>query len=983
MATIPETPAVTPTLPGSKRKVSMPTVNESTSQAQSTFTTPFIAGESAIGTINTVSKQLNKVADESAIQDSKNQGYQDQQKAIEQGNPNYVGSGDAFSLSGKAYEAGASVAMVNKKSGEIDTQLGQLALKRQRDPDAFNKESNEIKNKVLGNLPAQIQSEVSVAFEKAKNNYISQINIKVLQDGFESNKQDILDGIDRDTTKVFTAIKTVGLQSSAITDGLANIQSNLLALKNYANLGPKELKTVSDATRQQIFGQWIKHEFDNRKNDPEGIKKFKEELDSGTYTFGALGEEFGNAIPGGAEISIAEGKKYRTILDKYESDYAKLSAGEKYTFNLQHKMDSDAIADGNKGFKVKWDVDANGNSVQTFTYDQQALNYNESTSRLLGNDEAKVMEHKIDLASSSFAGDIVARAKTDSEGKMNEAYTRIAQLKQLAKDAKTPYYNAVYSQAAEKAEKRVDGIIKGRLNAKTSGEGMSNFWQNKSIYGIDPNVNLTNSQGTDALVKAYESFSNSPIRYSELPSQQGNIELGAIKSGVAANSQQGLASIDQLITRQGKYAEGYITSALRASSDNNKSNDYALVEIINLRKQGKLAESEQLMMAYKASTENELALKTSIGTTDWNTEKADFQSKFVKKFGKDLDLKTSYAKSLLATTYQFYLKNRQAGIMNASESFETAASFISKNHVGLELSNGNTIMFPSSYLRDENGADMTNYVQDQLNDTINKPWLYNVIPADGQTVDRMIDNKDEYTMVFDNGRFILRNSAGEAVAQPMQKYPSDANSLYMSDVTVTVHPSRKPRTVFDDAEKTWDEFGNKKTFSSKLPKLYKENNPVTYDPFDETGEIFREGDDQKLMSYGEGLQKAFNENFVQRDAQGRVTYSYNDWMVPSIVGQSSKNRSIAQAISLKAVENNLTDRDLLWGYQNIPMMSKLGLNNAQRREYVLTEFKKNFNTISKLTTPTDGATRMSPWQVIMKIADEFVPIQVDAFNEGY
>jgi hypothetical protein len=293
------------------------------------------------------------------------------------------------------------------------------------------------------------------------------------------------------------------------------------------------------------------------------------------------------------------------------------------------------------------------------------------------------------------------------------------------------------------------------------------------------------------------------------------------------------------------------------------------------------------------------------------------------------------------------------------------------------------VMFPSSYLRDENGADMTNYVQDQLNDTINKPWLYNVIPADGQTVDRMIDNKDEYTMVFDNGRFILRNSAGEAVAQPMQKYPSDANSLYMSDVTVTVHPSRKPRTVFDDAEKTWDEFGNKKTFSNKLPKLYKENNPVTYDPFDETGEIFREGDDQKLMSYGEGLQKAFNQNFVQRDAQGRVTYSYNDWMVPSIVGQSSKNRSIAQAISLKAVENNLTDRDLLWGYQNIPMMSKLGLNNAQRREYVLTEFKKNFNTISKLTTPTDGATRMSPWQVIMKIADEFVPIQVDAFNEGY
>jgi len=972
MATISESGVEESTLPGSKRQVTVPAVGQTTATAQTTFTTPFIAGESAIGTVNTITKKLNTIADENAISDAVNQGQQDQEAAIKAGNTNYLPTGNAFTLSGRAYEAGATVALVNQKSGEIDDQLMQLAQKRSKNIDAFNIESNELKTKIIGNLPIKVQNEISLKFDKAKNNLALQINGKMFQDSVEDNKIQISDGIDRSTNKIFNAIKDVGLGSEAIPEEFASITTNLQALKELG-VGPKDLKTVTDGIRQQIFAQWLKEEFVSRKNDPKGLATLKTELESGNYTFGALGEEYGDVFPGGKQITLAEGKAYSTILDKYKTDSAKAASGERYTFNLQHTMDVNQIADGGKGFSVKWD----NNGQQIIGHNTTALTYNETQSSLLGNDAAKLMEHKIEFAAANITGDIIIRAKTDSMAKMAEGYTKITQLETLAKNATTPYEQTIYSKAAEMTKKRLDAVIKDRQDSKTNGNAMNDFWKNRNAFGLNPNTDITTGAGTVELKTAFEKYSNSPLNYSQLPIEQANIELSTLKTSASVSIQQGLADVDKLIQRQGPFAEGYITSALTKSSSNDKSNDYALVEIISLKKQGKQAEAETLMAAYKGAGPNELALKQSLGDTEWNTEKTDYETKFIKRFGKDIDLKTSYGKSVLATTYQFYLKNRQAGIQNASAAFESAASFVTNNHASVELDNGQRVMFPANYLRDENGTNMTTFIQDQLNDTLKRPWLYNIMPSGGQTVDRMIDYKEEYKMVFDNGRFVLRDKAGDIVAQPMQKYPSDANSLYMSDVVITVHPSIKPRTVFDDAEKTWDEFGGKKSFSKKLPTLYKENNPVTYDPFDETGEIFREGDDQKLLSYGEGLQKAFNENYIQTDTAGRKTMAYNDWMVSSLVGSAGKNYSIAQAISLKAVENNLTDRDLLWAYQNIPMMSKLQLNNKDRRNYVLNQWKNNFDSLSKLSTPTDGATRMSPWQVIMKLADEFVVLDVD------
>tara|TARA_R110000868_G_scaffold408401_1_gene691522 strand:+ start:502 stop:3432 length:2931 start_codon:yes stop_codon:yes gene_type:complete len=972
MATISESGVEESTLPGSKRRVTVPAVGQTSATAQTTFTTPFIAGESAIGTVNTITKKLNTIADENAVSDAVNQGQKDQEAAIKAGNTNYLPTGNAFTLSGRAYEAGATVALVSKKSNEIDDQLVALALKRANNVDAFNIEAEELKTKITGNLPIKVQNEISLKFDKAKNNLVLQINDRMFKETIQSNIIEISTGIDRSTNKIFNAIKDVGLGSEAIPEEFASITTNLQVLRELG-MGPKDLKTVSDGVRQQIFAQWLREEFVSRKDDPNGLATLKKELQSGNYTFGALGEEYGDVFPGGKQITLAEGSAYATILDKYKTDYAKNAAGERYTFNLQHTMNVNQIADGNKGFSVTWDNEGN----QTIGHNTTELTYNEAQSSLVGNDAAKLMEHKIEFSAASITGDIISRAKTTSMAKIAEGYTAITLLETQAKNAKTPYEQAVFSKAAEMTKKRLDAVIKDRQDSKTNGNAMNDFWNNRNIHGLNPNINITTKEGTYELMSAFEKYSNSPMNHSQLPIEQANIELSTLKTGASVSIQQGLAEVDKLVERQGPFAGGYITSALTKSSANDKSNDYALVEIISLKRQKKQVEAETAMAAYKEAGANELALKQSLGDTEWNTEKADYETKFIKKFGKDIDLKTSYGRSVLAVTYQFYLKNRQAGIQDASAAFESAASFVTKNHASVELVNGQRVMFSADYLKDNNGTNMTNFIQDQLNDTLKRPWLYNIVAAGGQTIDRMIDNNEEYKMVFDNGRFVLRDKAGNIVAQPMQKYPSDANSLYMSDVVITVHPSQKPRTVFDDAEKTWDEFGGKKTFSKKLPTLYKENNPVTYDPFDETGEIFREGDDQKLLFYGEGLQKTFNENYIQTDTAGRKTMAYNDWMVPSLVGSAGKNYSIAQAISLKAVENNLTDRDLLWAYQNIPMMSKLQLNNKDRRNYVLDNWKNNFDSLSKLTTPTDGATRMSPWQVIMKLADEFVVPDVD------
>ena len=81
MATIPEVPAsqkITP-ISGPEKSVPVPTFDQGGIQAESVFTSPFIAGEGQAKIVGAVAEIFNKAADKTAIQDSAKAGYEEQQ----------------------------------------------------------------------------------------------------------------------------------------------------------------------------------------------------------------------------------------------------------------------------------------------------------------------------------------------------------------------------------------------------------------------------------------------------------------------------------------------------------------------------------------------------------------------------------------------------------------------------------------------------------------------------------------------------------------------------------------------------------------------------------------------------------------------------------------------------------------------------------------------------------------------------------------
>jgi hypothetical protein len=123
---------------------------------------------------------------------------------------------------------------------------------------------------------------------------------------------------------------------------------------------------------------------------------------------------------------------------------------------------------------------------------------------------------------------------------------------------------------------------------------------------------------------------------------------------------------------------------------------------------------------------------------------------------------------------------------------------------------------------------------------------------------------------------------------------------------------------------------------------------------------------KNLDTYARALQKQFVQDHVgYNDVSKRSFYKYNDWMVDPLIGFGDEKKQIAQAISLKAKENSLNDRDLEWLGQNVNYLSNL--KSKEIRQLVLTEYKNNFDSYKERTSKNYAATVMSPLQVISTI----------------
>ena len=87
---------------------------------------------------------------------------------------------------------------------------------------------------------------------------------------------------------------------------------------------------------------------------------------------------------------------------------------------------------------------------------------------------------------------------------------------------------------------------------------------------------------------------------------------------------------------------------------------------------------------------------------------------------------------------------------------------------------------------------------------LNNPHRYNITSGANFTVQDIVENKDEYTVVVEGGTAkLIQNSNILFAAEIYQKLPSGSNQFVYSDVMVNTDDGFETETSMIDFDETW------------------------------------------------------------------------------------------------------------------------------------------------------------------------------------
>ena len=122
--------------------------------------------------------------------------------------------------------------------------------------------------------------------------------------------------------------------------------------------------------------------------------------------------------------------------------------------------------------------------------------------------------------------------------------------------------------------------------------------------------------------------------------------------------------------------------------------------------------------------------------------------------------------------------------------------------------NNQTVFIPQGL----NGVEIAKNV----NDMLNNPHRYNITSSANFTIQDIVENKDEYTVVVEGGTAkIIQNSNILFAAEVFQKLPSGSKNFTYSDVIVHPQDGSDTETSMIDFDETWS-FDKPKNFNSKV-----------------------------------------------------------------------------------------------------------------------------------------------------------------------
>ena len=280
---------------------------------------------------------------------------------------------------------------------------------------------------------------------------------------------------------------------------------------------------------------------------------------------------------------------------------------------------------------------------------------------------------------------------------------------------------------------------------------------------------------------------------------QANLETYKDEFEQADSQANALAIVGKYKGQFGRYTEAFL-------NDVNFTDGYRVVfDFIEKEP----ATAGTLWQSITDKEQNENALKNS--RADFTADKDAFETKFRESFGESFRGNEDLYNEIYAGAYAFYLKN----LATIGDNDKSINNTINKfNNTGgiyqfVEI-NEQPVFIPPNV----DG----NAIKKNVTDMLDNPHRYNITSGANFTIQDIVENKDEYTVVVEGGTAkLIQNSNILFAAEIYQKLPSGSNEFVYSDVMVHSDDAYDTDTSIIDFDETWS-FDKPKNLNNKINK---------------------------------------------------------------------------------------------------------------------------------------------------------------------
>ena len=723
--------------------------------------------QGAVENVTAIAKFANTIADEQAEVAAYEQGFKQQSENA----TSFVAQDSGYSIANNAYKKGAQAAFVANIKTEAENNFNQIALDNQYDTDTYKVKSKEFKGSILQNVPQSLLPQISVYLDGLDSRYARSIENNKREYTNKNNLIGIGNRVDNLLTQLSSSIKTNGLNTNTSVNIYGEIITNISALEE-SNANPTTINNLKNKLKEEVILSSIVGNFYKAEDKQAFIGKvqkgdLKDILEEINDDYKVKNIEFGTAI------SLTDSMKYANQLNtllKYDVANTKIER-QKFdnNFNTFYKL---SLSGENAGDKPSLD-----DAKKLYFSDEKILDY----------------EKKLQIIEV-----VAADVNTSKYGTLSDSQTKLKEAQTVLSIIKNQKPTDERNKNLEIQETKV-ASLQTVLNYKTNAIKEGDPFKILSSQGIQYSFNDEQEIATThELIKSNVGINAN--RFTIMP--KANLEVYKNEYQSADSQSAALGIIGKFKTQFGKYTPQFLRDAELNAGDR------VVFDFSDKRP----ADAGVVWQALKDQKILKDSLEKSRAT--FKEDEKLFADKFKSQFGDSFRGNEKVYNEVYNGAYAYYLKNLNTVGNNNTAINNTLKLFGNEGGVYnyVEINNQSVFIPPNV-----DGVALKNNVEDMFKN----PHRYAITSSNSFTLQDIVNNKDEYTVVVEGGTAkVVQNSNVLFSSEIYQKLPSGAKEFVYSDAIISTDDGLPTENSIIDYDDTWS-FDKKKNFNSTVDSQIK------------------------------------------------------------------------------------------------------------------------------------------------------------------